>query len=48
MVTHHALPLYARSFVLEPNQHDESFQRIGKFLKEAMAEKGLLQQSSLQ
>ncbi|GFH17439.1 uncharacterized protein HaLaN_14077 [Haematococcus lacustris] len=31
-----------RSFVLEPNQHDESFLRIGSFLKDAMQEQGLL------
>ncbi|GFH21406.1 uncharacterized protein HaLaN_18707 [Haematococcus lacustris] len=31
-----------RRFVLEPNQHDESFLRIGGFLKEAMEEQELL------
>lgn len=31
-----------RRFVVEPNQHDESFLRIGGFLKEAMEEQELL------
>jgi hypothetical protein len=30
-----------RSFVLEPNQHDESFLRVGRFLREAKQQHGV-------
>lgn len=30
-----------RSFVLEPNQHDEAFLRVGRFLQEAKTRRGL-------
>lgn len=35
------MPARAHRFVLEPNQHDESFQRVGRFFIEAKQQSGI-------